>query len=83
MGQHPPQIRDHDAIVLQGLLQRTNQRGKPWQDNLEIKDMALFCDFENIALGVRYASTPSFDMRRCGAAAAKGSISLRRRKWDW
>ena len=28
----------------------------------EIKNMALFCDFENIALGVRDAKYAQFDM---------------------
>jgi len=30
----------------------------------EIKNMALFCDFENIALGVRDAKTAQFDIKR-------------------
>ncbi|RPI20582.1 MAG: NYN domain-containing protein [Acidobacteria bacterium] len=50
----------------------------------EIKNMALFCDFENIALGVREAKYPKFDIRRVlERLLLKGSIVVRKAYCDW
>ena len=49
----------------------------------EIKNMALFCDFENVALGVREAKYPQFDIKSARAPALKGSIVVRKAYCDW
>jgi uncharacterized protein (TIGR00288 family) len=50
----------------------------------EIKNMALFCDFENIALGVREAKYPQFDIQRVlERLLLKGSIVVRKAYSDW
>jgi len=46
--------------------------------------MALFCDFENIALGVREAKYPQFDIRRVlERLLVKGNIVVRKAYCDW
>jgi len=48
------------------------------------KNMALFCDFENIALGVREAKYPQFDIKRVlERLLLKGSIVVRKAYCDW
>jgi uncharacterized LabA/DUF88 family protein len=50
----------------------------------EITNMALFCDFENIALGVRDAKYASFDIRRVlERLLLKGSIVVKKAYCDW
>jgi uncharacterized protein (TIGR00288 family) len=50
----------------------------------EITSMALFCDFENIALGVRDAKYASFDIRRVlERLLLKGSIVVKKAYCDW
>jgi len=50
----------------------------------EIKNMALFCDFENIALGVRDAKYAQFDMQKVLARLLlKGSIIVKKAYCDW
>ncbi|HXK58905.1 MAG TPA: NYN domain-containing protein [Acidobacteriota bacterium] len=50
----------------------------------EIKNMALFCDYENIALGVREAKYPEFDIRRVlERLLLKGNIVVRKAYSDW
>ena len=50
----------------------------------EISSMALFCDFENIALGVRDAKYASFDIRRVlERLLLKGSIVVKKSYCDW
>ncbi|MFO8153203.1 NYN domain-containing protein [Thioalkalivibrio sp.] len=50
----------------------------------EIRNMALFCDFENIALGVREARYPQFDIRRVlERLLLKGNIVVRKAYCDW
>ncbi len=50
----------------------------------EIRNMALFCDFENIALGVREAKYPQFDIRKVlERLLLKGSIVVRKAYCDW
>ena len=50
----------------------------------EITNMALFCDFENIALGVRDAKYPQFDIRKVlERLLLKGSIVVKKAYCDW
>jgi uncharacterized protein (TIGR00288 family) len=50
----------------------------------EIINMALFCDFENIALGVRDAKYPAFDVRKVlERLLLKGSIVVKKAYCDW
>src|SRR5688572_6820645 len=50
----------------------------------EIKNMALFCDFENIALGVRDAKYAQFDMQKVlERLLTKGSIIVKKAYCDW
>lgn len=50
----------------------------------EITNMALFCDFENIALGVRDAKLAQFEIRRVlERLLLKGSIVVKKAYCDW
>jgi uncharacterized protein (TIGR00288 family) len=50
----------------------------------ETKNMALFCDFENIALGVREANYPQFDIGKVvERLLLKGSIVVKKAYCDW
>ena len=50
----------------------------------EIKNMALFCDFENLALGVRDAKYAQFDMQKVlERLLLKGSIVVKKAYCDW
>jgi NYN domain len=50
----------------------------------EIKSMALFCDFENLALGVRDAKYAQFDMKKVlERRRLKGSIIVKKAYCDW
>ena len=50
----------------------------------EIKNMALFCDFENIALGVRDAKYAKFDIDKVlERLLLKGSIVVKKAYCDW
>jgi uncharacterized protein (TIGR00288 family) len=50
----------------------------------EIRNMALFCDFENIALGVREAKYPKFDIGKLlERLLLKGNIVVRKAYCDW
>jgi uncharacterized LabA/DUF88 family protein len=50
----------------------------------DIKNMALFCDFENIALGVRDAKYAQFDIRKVmERLLLKGSIVVKKAYCDW
>lgn len=47
-------------------------------------NLALFCDFENVALGVRDAKIPKFDMRLVlERLLLKGSIVVKKAYCDW
>ena len=51
------------------------------QDNIS---MALFCDFENVALGVRDANYDKFDIKRVlERLLLKGSIVVKKAYCDW
>jgi uncharacterized protein (TIGR00288 family) len=48
------------------------------------RNMAVFCDFENIAIGVREAKYEKFDIRRVlERLLVKGSIVVKRAYCDW
>ena len=50
----------------------------------EMRNLALFCDFENIALGVRDANYDRFDIRRVlERLLLKGSIIIKKAYCDW
>jgi len=50
----------------------------------EITNMALFCDFENLALGVRDAKYAQFDMQKVlERLLLKGSIIVKKAYCDW
>jgi len=50
----------------------------------EITNMALFCDFENVALGVRDAKYPQFDIKKVlERLLLKGSIVVKKAYCDW
>ncbi len=50
----------------------------------EITNMALFCDFENIALGVRDAKYSAFDIKKVlERLLLKGSIVVKKAYCDW
>ena len=47
-------------------------------------NLAVFCDFENVALGVREARYPSFDIKNVlERLLLKGSIVVRKAYCDW
>jgi uncharacterized protein (TIGR00288 family) len=50
----------------------------------KMQNMALFCDFENIALGVRDAKHPEFDIKKVlERLLLKGSIVVKKAYCDW
>jgi len=50
----------------------------------EINNMALFCDFENVAIGVRDASYAQFDINKVlERLLLKGSIVVKKAYCDW
>src|SRR5688500_19326197 len=50
----------------------------------EARSLAVFCDFENIALGVREAKYAQFDMEKVlERLLAKGSIVVKKAYCDW
>lgn len=52
--------------------------------NPEITNMALFCDFENVALGVRDANYAPFDIKKVlERLLLKGSIVVKKAYCDW
>ena len=52
--------------------------------NQESRSLAVFCDFENLALGVREAKYAAFDMEKVlERLLAKGSIVVKKAYCDW
>src|SRR3954464_9565672 len=50
----------------------------------EARSLAVFCDFENVALGVREAKYSQFDMQKVlERLLAKGSIVVKKAYCDW
>lgn len=53
-------------------------------EHMEITNMALFCDFENVALGVRDAKYAQFDIKKVlERLLLKGSIVVKKAYCDW
>jgi uncharacterized protein (TIGR00288 family) len=53
-------------------------------DKTETRNMALFCDFENVALGVRDANYAAFDIQKVlERLLLKGSIVVKKAYCDW
>ncbi len=53
-------------------------------EKAEIRNMALFCDFENVALGVRDANYAAFDIQKVlERLLLKGSIVVKKAYCDW
>jgi len=53
-------------------------------ENSETKSMALFCDFENVALGVRDAKYSAFDIQKVlERLLLKGNIVVKKAYCDW
>ncbi|NNJ94248.1 MAG: NYN domain-containing protein [Halobacteria archaeon] len=53
-------------------------------DKIETRNMALFCDFENIALGVRDARLAAFNIQKVlERLLLKGSIVVKKAYCDW
>src|ERR1044072_5268146 len=58
--------------------------GKSMAHNAEVTNMALFCDFENIALGVQDAKYEKFDIGKVlERLLLKGSIVVKKAYCDW
>ena len=54
------------------------------RDTADIKNLALFCDFENVALGVREAKYSKFDIQKVlDKLLVKGSIVVKKAYCDW
>ena len=52
--------------------------------NADARSLAVFCDFENVALGVREAKYAQFDMEKVlERLLAKGSIVVKKAYCDW
>jgi len=52
--------------------------------NIKTQSMALFCDFENVALGVRDANYAAFDIKRVlERLLLKGNIVVKKAYCDW
>ena len=50
----------------------------------DTRNMAVFCDFENLALGVREAKYERFDMKKVlERLLVKGSIVVKKAYCDW
>ena len=53
-------------------------------DRPNTRNMALFCDFENVALGVRDAKYAAFDIRKVlERLLLKGNIVVKKAYCDW
>ena len=56
----------------------------PINNSPEARSLAVFCDFENVALGVREAKYAQFDMEKVlERLLAKGSIVVKKAYCDW
>ena len=63
---------------------KTNYGRNTMPSGAETSNLALFCDFENIALGVRDARYDKFDIRRVlERLLLKGSIVVKKAYCDW
>jgi len=71
--------RLHFGIVIVG-----SREGCSMTQSAETGNLALFCDFENIALGVKEAEYPKFDIGRVlEKLLLKGNIVVKKAYCDW
>ena len=57
---------------------------QPMDTKVKTRNLAVFCDFENVALGVRDAKYAEFDIRKVlGKILLKGNIVVRKAYCDW
>src|SRR5258706_7721768 len=76
-------IRTTSSLMPQGYHRRLS-RGTSMATPHETKSMAVFCDFENVALGVREAKYDRFDIARVlERLLLKGSIVVKKAYCDW
>ena len=62
----------------------TSRQGMQMNGKNIIQNMALFCDFENVALGVRDAKYAAFDVQKViERLLLKGSIVVKKAYCDW
>ena len=63
---------------------RPARKNRQMAANHETRSLAVFCDFENVALGVREAKYEKFDMEKVlERLLAKGSIVVKKAYCDW
>src|SRR5499433_3519175 len=73
---------DHDRD--NGIMPHPNGRGDVMPAPGDTANMALFCDFENVALGVRDAKFAKFDITKVlERLLLKGSIVVKKAYCDW
>src|SRR6187455_3860094 len=66
------------------MIGRTPAAPTPMPATPEVTNMALFCDFENVALGVREAKYDRFDIAKVlERLLLKGSIVVKKAYCDW
>jgi uncharacterized protein (TIGR00288 family) len=62
----------------------TDKSERTMPGSADTSNMAVFCDFENVALGVREAQYPNFDIQHVlERLLLKGSIVVRKAYCDW
>jgi len=62
----------------------SRQNGKRMSEQSKTENMALFCDFENVALGVRDAKYAAFDIQKVlERLLLKGNIVVKKAYCDW
>jgi len=63
---------------------RANERARPMIDRDEAPNMAIFCDYENVAIGVREARYDEFDIQLClERLLDKGKVVVKKAYADW
>src|SRR3979490_2625670 len=71
-------------IFIHSLFTHSLFTGLPMSTQNDERNMAVFCDFENIALGVREAKYDKFDMKKVlERLLVKGSIVVKKAYCDW
>src|SRR5688500_2346313 len=63
---------------------KASNAGFPMPNQSDVTSLALFCDFENVALGVRDAKYEKFDIKKVlERLLLKGSIVVKKAYCDW
>jgi uncharacterized protein (TIGR00288 family) len=79
----PGDIASHDRIFDKPDIKLANY-GRIFMSAQQDNNMALFCDFENVALGVREAKYAEFDIKKVQERLLlKGSIVVKKAYCDW